>query len=306
MKQSKVLVYIISTFVIILWGLSYIWSNALIMQGIPMEYFIFMRVLAGSLMLLVMNFVTGTSIRINKKDLPKFMLLAMFEPLVYFICESYGIMLTESPTYSAMIVATTPLFSIIAGRLFFKERLTVANIIGFFICVAGIAIVSIAPGGIGKYFIFGMLLLIIAAICEVGQASVTKWLAPDYKPQVITMYQFIIGSVFLFPLFLFKGLDNYDAELYMSWAVWKPILCLALLCSVICFTLWVYSIKHLGVAKACILLAMVPVITALASTIIGTDNLKVYQWIGIIVACAGVVLSQLNPGKILSASHDKQ
>lgn len=305
MKISKPLVYLISFFVVVLWGMSYIWNNALLALGIPVEYFIFVRVLTGSLMLLFLNLVTGVSIKIRKKDIHKFLLLALFEPFVYFLCETYGILMTESPTYSAMIVATTPLFSIISARVFFNEKLTTTNIIGFIVCVAGIIIVSISPSSIGKYFILGVFLLIIAAICEVGQASVTKWLASDYKPQVITMYQFFIGSIYLLPLFLTKGMHNFEPQLYLSWSVWSPILSLALFCSVLCFTLWVYSIEDLGVAKACIILAMVPIVTALVSTLIGTDNLKQYQWLGIIVACTGVILSQVSPAKIPSSVHGK-
>jgi drug/metabolite transporter (DMT)-like permease len=106
------------------------------------------------------------------------------------------------------------------------------------------------------------------------------------------MYQFLIGSVFLFPLFLWKGLDNFDAELYLSVDFWHPLLCLAVLCSSLAFTLWVGTIKNLGVAKSSIFSALIPVVAALIAWLIGRETLNTRQWIGIAISAVGVILSQ--------------
>ena len=289
---AKHLVYIYSTAAIILWGLSYIWSDRLLSLGIPVEYFVFTRVLFAGSILLIINLATGTDIRIRKKDLPKFLLLAFFEPFIYFVCETYGISLTESPTYSAMIIATTPIIALFAGILFFKEKLLPWNVAGLFICVGGIILMTVNSSNVGEQFIWGIILLAIAVFAEVGQASCTKWLAGSYRPQVITMYQFLIGGVYLTPLFFTKGLNNFDPALYLSWKVWEPILCLALLCSCLSFTLWVSSIKNLGVAKSAVLQSFIPVITALVGIILGSEILTPLQWGGIALASLGVILSQ--------------
>lgn len=291
-QSSKSLVYIYSTAAIILWGLSYIWSDRLLSLGIPVEYFVFTRVLFAGSILLIVNLATGTDVRIRKKDLPKFLLLAFFEPFIYFVCETYGISLTESPTYSAMIIATTPIIALFAGIVFFKEKLLPWNVAGLFICVGGIILMTVNSSNVGEQFIWGIILLTIAVFAEVGQASCTKWLAGDYRPQVITMYQFLIGGVYLTPLFFTKGLNNFDPALYLSWKVWEPILCLAVLCSCLSFTLWVSSIKNLGVAKSAVLQSLIPVVTALVGIILGSEILTPLQWGGIALASLGVILSQ--------------
>ena len=90
-----------------------------------------------------------------------------------------------------------------------------------------------------------------ANLLGLGNASVTKILSTRYDPAVIVMYQFLIGSVYLLPLFVHRGLVGFDASLYLSWKVWKPILCLAILCSGAAFSLWANTIKHLVVASRC-------------------------------------------------------
>ena len=251
-NRSNLLVYLVSIFAITLWGISYIWTDMLIRLDIPVFYFVFVRILLAGIILFLLNATRGRVTRIHRKDLPKFLLLAFFEPFIYFLCESYGIKETGSPTLSAMIMS---------------------------------------KGELGENFILGIVLLVIAVISEVGHASVTKSLSNNYSSQVIVMYQFLIGSVYLLPLFIVKGLDNFSMA-YLSADVLYPILCLAFLCSSLAFSLWVSTIKNLGVAKSSIFTALIPVVAAIVAWILGDENLNGRQACGIILSTIGVILSQ--------------
>lgn len=294
-QPSKPLVYISSTVAIILWGMSYIWTDKLLALGIPVFYFVFVRILLAGGMLFLLNAAYSRIKRIQKQDVKKFMLLAFFEPFIYFVCETYGVELT-SPTISAMIIATIPIFSIAAGRIFFKEKISGLNIAGVVLSLMGIIMVIMKGSIGGKDLIWGIILLLIAVIAEVGHASITKSLSGNYSSQIIVMYQFLIGSVYLLPLFLWKGLDGFNARIYFSADVWYPLICLAILCSSVAFSLWVSTIKNLGVAKSSIFSALIPVVTALIAWLLGTQMTPL-QWGGIAISTLGVVMSQYSPKK---------
>lgn len=291
-QPDKFLVYIASIFAITLWGMSYIWTDQLIAQNIPIFYFVFVRIFLAGIILFLFNTAYARIKRIQRQDLGKFLLLAFFEPFIYFICETYGLKLTGSPTLSAMVVATIPIFSIGAGIIFFKEKINFINIIGILFTLVGILMVAMAKGELGENFIWGVVLLLIAVISEVGHASITKSLSGNYSSQIIVMYQFLIGSIYLFPMFLWKGLGDFSIETHFSAEVWYPIICLSVLCSSLAFTLWVSTIKNLGVAKSSIFSALIPVAAAIIAWILGHEILNSRQWIGIIVSSFGVVLSQ--------------
>ncbi len=291
-QPSKVLIYIASIFAISLWGMSYIWTDKLIALGIPIFYFVFVRILMAGIILFLFNTAYARIKRIQKQDLGKFLLLAFFEPFIYFICETYGLKETGSPTISAMVIATIPIFSIGAGMLFFKEKVNAVNIIGILFSLVGIVMVAMAKGDLGENFIWGIVLLLIAVIAEVGHASITKSLSGNYSSQIIVMYQFLIGSVYLFPLFIWKGLDGFSVETHLTPEVWYPIICLAVLCSSLAFSLWVSTIKNLGVAKSSIFSALIPVAAAIIAWLIGHELLNSRQWIGIGISTLGVILSQ--------------
>ncbi len=291
-QPSKILIYIASIFAITLWGMSYIWTDKLIARNIPIFYFVFVRILLAGVILFLFNVAYTRIKRIQRQDWPKFLLLAFFEPFIYFLCETYGLKLTGSPTLSALVIATIPIFSIGAGMLFFKEKINAVNIVGIILSLTGIVMVAMAKGELGQNFIWGVVLLLIAVIAEVGHASITKSLSGNYSSQTIVMYQFLIGSVYLLPLFLWKGLDNFDAGIYFSGDVWYPIICLAVLCSSLAFSLWVSTIKSLGVAKSSIFSALIPVAAAIIAWILGHELLNSRQWTGIAISTVGVILSQ--------------
>ena len=291
-QPSKTLVYIASVFAITLWGMSYIWTDQLISLNIPVFYFVFVRIFLAGIILFLFNLAYARIKRIQRRDLAKFLLLAFFEPFIYFICETYGLKETGSPTISAMIIATIPIFSIGAGILFFKEKINAVNVLGIVFSLTGIVMVAMAQGELGDNFIWGIVLLLIAVVSEVGHASITKSLASNYSSQTIVMYQFLIGAAYLFPLFLFKGLDGFSIKTHFTPEVWYPIICLAILCSSLAFSLWVSTIKNLGVAKSSIFSALIPVAAALIAWSLGHEVLNPRQWIGIGVSTFGVILSQ--------------
>lgn len=292
--DNKAVIYLLSVLAIVLWGMSYIWSDRLIALGVPISYFVPLRIFVAGIILLLFNILTKEFRLIARKDIWKFMLLSLFEPLIYFFCETYGIKETGSPTISAMIIASVPIFSVGAGFLFFKERISVINALGIAVTLGGICLVLLKQGGeegVPRNFILGVVLLMIAVFSEVGHASLTKLLADGYKPQVIVMYQFLIGTVYFLPFFLTRGIENFDARL-VSWEVLEPILCLAVLCSSLAFSLWAMAIKKLGVGKSSVFLAMMCVATALVAEVIGREHLSLLQWLGVLIAVLGIVLSQ--------------
>ena len=296
-KQDKLLIYIVSIFAITLWGMSYIWTDQLIAREIPVFYFVFIRIFLAGVILFLLNAASGRIKRIQHRDLPTFLLLAFCEPFIYFLCETCGLKATGSPTLSAMIIATIPIFSIIAGITFFRESINKVNMAGITLSLIGIVMVAMSKNEVGDNVLWGIILLLIAVIAEVGHASLTKSLSGIYSSQIIVMYQFLIGSVYLFPLFLWKGLGEFNPTVYFSSDILFPIFCLAILCSSLAFTLWVSTIKNLGVAKSSIFSALIPVAAALIAWATGHEMLNARQWAGIAISTIGVILSQYTAKK---------
>jgi len=289
--------YLCAMLTVVLWAMSYIWSDRLLALEIPVEFFVPVRMLMAGVLLLILNLVSGQSMRMRRKDIGKFALLAVCMPFVYFVAETYGLKFTESPTMTSLVIATNPLFAMAAGLLIFKENFSRTNMLGVVVTLAGLWLVTYSRTHTGPLFWLGIAILFIAVISEVSQIAFTKSLSATYSPSVITMYQFLFGAVLFAPLFFSKGLAHFDAGLYLSWQVLYPTLALALLCSATAFTSWAYAIRALGVARTSVFLAVVPMATALLAFLLGEEQLAALQWAGLAVAMAGIYLTQLQKKK---------
>ena len=276
-----------------LWAMSYIWADRLLDLKIPVEFFVPVRTLLAGVLLWILNKATGQSMRIrSKKDWGKFILLALCMPFIYFVAETYGLQFTQSPTITSLVVATNPLFAMMAGLFIFKEKFGPLNIVGVFITLAGLWLVTYSRTQTGPLFWIGIGILFVAVISEVSQIAFTKSLSAHYAPSVIVMYQFLLGAVCFAPLFFTKGIRSFDPGLYLSWEVLYPTLSLALFCSATAFTSWAYAIKLLGVAKTSVFLAVVPLVTAVLAFLLGDEVALPLQWVGLGIGMVGIYLTQ--------------
>ena len=290
--NKRIYAYLAAMLTVVLWAMSYIWSDRLLELEIPVEFFVPVRILTAGVLLLAINLITGQHMRMHRKDMVKFVLLALCMPLIYFVAETYGLKFTDSPTITSLIIATNPLFAMGAGMLIFKESFSRANILGVFITLAGLWLVTYSRTTTGPLFFIGIAILLVAVISEVSQISFTKSLSASYSPSVIVMYQFLLGAIFFLPLFLTKGISNFESSLYLSWKVLYPTFALALLCSATAFTSWAYAIGKLGVARTSVFLAVVPLVTALLAFLFGEETLAPLQWAGLAIGMAGIYLTQ--------------
>ena len=106
--------------------------------------------------------------RIQRKHLTFFLLLALFEPFLYFIGECYGVNLI-SPTLAAILLSLIPLLAPIPAWFLFRERFTFINFLGLIISVAGVTLVVMGEGDIKTASIGGILLMLLAvfsAVCH--------------------------------------------------------------------------------------------------------------------------------------------
>jgi len=292
--KSKLPLYISIITATILWGFSFIWTNDLIAMGVPIFIFIFMRMLLAGIIMLAFSTITRTLQKVARKDMKWMFLLAFFEPFIYFIGESYGLKITGSPTLSAVIIATIPIFTMIVGGLVFKESLSRLNVVGIIAAVLGI-VMFVWNGTISSENYYGILFLFLAVAGAVGYSSICKRLTGTYNAITITTWQFLFGAVLFFVPFVIWGVPQWSPD-YLSFAVLKPVIALAVLCSSLSFVLYTKAIKGLGMTKASIFSAMIPAVSAVVAYFMGQESFTTMQIIALVIAVSGVILAQLRKG----------
>ncbi len=234
--------------------------------------------------------------RIEKKDLAYVIVLAFFEPFLYFMGESYGLTYV-SPTIAAVIVATIPLLVPVAAYIVFRERLSSMNIIGLFLSFIGVLVVIFTTDVEWGATIMGVLFMFMAVISAVAYAILIKKLTFKYNGFTITAYQNFFG-IFLFLPFFFL----WDYETFISTTPsGRSLFALAYLGifgSSITFILFARGVRELGASRANIFANLIPVFAAVFSYFVLKEEMPILKIIGIIVVISGLVLSQLKTLKI--------
>lgn len=291
MKKTIGLTYIYAIIAVILWGFSFIWSNDLINLNIPIFTFIFIRLSLAGIVLLFISRLSGKLQNIEKSDYKWFLLMAFSEPFIYFIGESFGLKATASPTIAAIIIATIPIFCLIYERFISNVKMSTICVLGILITIPGILMVVLDGGFATPEHLYGIFLLFVAVAGAVSFSIVTKKLANKYNNFTITTYQFLIGALLFLPFFIFLGAKGVNANLF-TFKVLYPLLMLSLLCSCLCFVLWVGVIRDLGITRTNIFSALVPAFSILGVALLGAEQISPIKIAGIGIAIIGVILAQ--------------
>lgn len=272
------------------------WSSSLIFSKIALEdlnpiSLIFFRLLISSVLLLIVFKINGQLKPLKKKYLKLFILMIIFEPFLYFLCENYSIRYCSS-TIVALIISLVPLLIPIAAYLFLNTQLKLANLIGLIVSFIGIFIMVFNSGKI-DYSWIGLFLCFGAVICAVFYGIICTKLSENNDSSTIVFYQSIIGIIFFIPLLLIFETTNLQT-VQISAKLVLSIITLCVTSSILAFLFYIDTIKVLGINKTSAFINLMPVFTAILSYLIFNEHFSVEKIIGIIIVIVGLFLSQLN------------
>ncbi len=188
----------------ILWASSFV-ALKIAFRGYHAAIVIFGRMFIASIIFLLF-FPLLKKNHIQKKDIKYLLLMAFFEPCLYFTLEAQALQYT-SAAQAGMITSLFPMTVGIGAALFLKEVVTTRTITGFFIAAAGAAWLSFASD-ITKAAprpILGNSLEFLAMASGTGYALLLKKLSARYTPFFLTAFQAFAGSIFFFtPYFFYR------------------------------------------------------------------------------------------------------
>jgi len=297
MRQKKVIVYGAVVLAMVFWAFSFVWVKEVYVAYGPLTT-VFFRLIIATLLMLIYGWTSKKLLKIDKQDYHTFLLLAFFEPFLYFMGESFGLQYVSS-TMGAIIIATIPLFSPIAASRYYGEKLSLRNFIGVILSFVGVGIVVFddslnfitSPLGIGLEF--------LAVFSAIGYTVILKNLSYKYNATTIITYQNFIGIFFFLPLwsiFESKTLLSTPFNLHAFIAIIK----LSLFASCLAFILYTYSLKNLGLNNANIFINIIPVLTAIFAWYILDEPLTFRKMVGIVVVIAGLFIAQVRMKKFIA------
>ena len=277
------------------WSFSFIWFKIAFIAYNPLTI-VFFRLLIAAILITVIAAVLKRLQKPSRKDFRLFLLMAFFEPFIYFLGESYGLKYV-SPTVAAVIVATIPLFTPLAVWHFHNEKIKWMNVAGLIFSFIGVALVVLngafqleaSPLGVGLEF--------MAVFSAIGYTIVLKNLASRYNTLTIIAYQNIIGIVFFLPIWLIVDFNTFIHTPFHTQA-FRAIILLAVFSSTLAFVFFTQSVRRIGITRSNTFINLIPVFVAIFSYYFLKEELGLQKIIGITIVVAGLFLAQLNRKQI--------
>lgn len=272
----------------VIFGLSYYFSRMALQSGahplviLQVRFTVAFLVLTGLLLLGVIR------VSYRHKPLLRLGLMAIMQPLLYFIFELYGIA-HSSTALSGAVIGTVPAVVTLCAALFLRERPSALQWSACLLSVGCIVLFSLIGQQNGATDTLGLLLLVGAVLTATAFNLLSRSTATQFSAWERTYAMFAVATLG-FGLITPAALGgDYLSQLRLA-AIqpdfWGAIFYLAVLSSVAAYFLYNHATGKIGLVKASAFSAVITVV----STVTGVFLLHEPMTLAQIILCAVIIL----------------
>jgi drug/metabolite transporter (DMT)-like permease len=286
--RHRVLGHVFAFTTCLVWGFTYVASKVLLNAGLdPFETMVIRFVIAYlALWLLRPRMLPFEGWR---KELP-FILCGIFGVTVYYLFEYYSLTFT-SANYTGIITGTAPLMVALMMWAVYKERPKRLFVIGFFVAIFGITLITLGGGNGLEISLVGGLLAFGGTVSWAAYCAVLRKIDKKADTLLATRRIFFWALVTLALCAPVLGFDVSDVN-FASWDVIAALLMLGLIASALCYNFYNVATAWIGAVKTSAYIYFSPVVNAVGAFFILGEQLLLPGIIGIAVIIVGLVLSE--------------
>ena len=251
----------------------------------------FIRFGIANILLIIVFFVRKNTIRIEKKDILRFIILgALVLPINQF-CFLKGISLSTA-SHSGVTYALTPLFAYIISLKIKHEEYSHGKLLSILLSIIGIMVIFYENymGSSKSTSMMGDVLLLLAVTSWALYLTLSKDMVAKYGAVKTPTISFTIGTIMYIPIFLYDlpNLSFEKVDIYGLLAFFH----LTILVAFGSYFVFTWSSKYISVSSLTTSMNSSPLITILFSWILLNEKLSYFFIIGTFITLAGVYLSQ--------------
>ncbi|MFV9511662.1 DMT family transporter [Tepidibacillus sp. LV47] len=192
---------------------------------------------------------------------------------------------------SVVLVTMQPIFSLIGGILFFKERYSVIAILGSVIAVIGGIIIGWGDLRIGGLALWGDILALLGAVFStiywlIGQSVRSKL---SLLPYALIVYGSAAIMIIIYDLFLSYSFFSYSKR------DWMIFILIAIIPNILGHTIFNWSMKYIRATTVSMLILGEPIGSNILAYFMYHDILSITQWVGSFFILFGTYLYLRNP-----------
>ncbi len=290
MKNKIIFGILGALFANIIFGFSFLFSKMALGVAHPL-IIISVRFTVAFVILNVLWAFGVFKLKFKGKPKKKIVLMALAQPLLYFILELYGIDKTSS-AISGVIISLVPIGVIILSACVLKEKPTIIQVIFSLVSLVAVALISEFSNDGHTSSLLGIILLLGAVVCASVFNILSRSESAHYSPFERTYIMFLIGTVGFNIIALCALRGSWSSHMVSAVSqvdFWWAIGYLSILSSIGAFMLYNYSTSVIDTVRAASFSNIITVVSVLAGIFILREDLSAFQ----IVCCAVIILGVL-------------
>lgn len=266
-------------------------ATRVVVQDIPPLSLAVLRFAQGGLLLYLYLFIGAKNLlKVNPIDLPYLILLGAILFAIFPVTFNIGIKYTPA-SRAALMISTMPLWSALLARTIVKERLTLRQIIGIGITLAGVGIV-LSEKGLFRWQgitleLLGDGLMLLTAFCGALYGVLAKRMLARYSALTVTTYAMIFGTLLLSPALYFEGLSK--TLIHIDGKTIALILFLGVFCGALGFFLWTFALSRLSPTQVAVYANANPMVAIILGVILLGENLSTAFIAGFGILVVGIL-----------------
>lgn len=308
--MRRLLPYIAVLLSMLIWSASGIAVKEALVALSPMTMIVIRFTLAVLLMLVVGLCTRKSEMfrlqKVDKKDLPLFILGGIFQPFLYYILETFSYDALSSPTIAEALLSTSPVLAPFFAAAILREHVTRYNILGIIVSTVGmllLVLVGASDFSIGNPW--GIACAFAAVSAAVLYTIVLRRIPPKYNPLTVVFYVQLSALVLFYPLCGFTdGINGFahlaEVDTMQLWRSLVAVGYLALGASVVAFICFCYTVRVIGVTRTNAFNNVRPAFTAIWMLLFFGEQLPWAKWLGIFLIIIGLFVCQKQTSKPLS------
>ena len=230
-------------------------------------------------------------LNLRGKALKPLLLIAIFQPLLYYLGETWGIALTTS-SESGTIMGCVPIVTLILSAFVLKEKPTKLQTVSIILSVAGIFAIVLVKGFEASLNPIGYLLLLVAMFSD-SFFVIFSSKAAAYTGTEKTFIQSAMGMIVFTGCALVEHgtagtLGEFIVLPFTNTDFLLSLLYLSVVCSVISFVLFNYGISVIGATRCSSLIILSTVISVFAGVIFLHEPFSWLQGAATVLVLMGV------------------
>jgi drug/metabolite transporter (DMT)-like permease len=278
-------------------GFATIFGFSFMFSKIALEYttafqLIGLRFLLAAIIFEILRRLKIIKIKIGVNDFKSLLPIAIFQPVIYFFGETFGIQNASSGVVG-LFIGLIPVVVAILAYFALGEKLSRGQVFFMIVSISGIVLISMMlmlDKNNMDTNIFGLVCLIITVLAAGIYNILSRKASKYYDPVSITYVMMLFGAI------VFNFIGAIDSIIYhysyfaplSSLDFWVALIYLGLFSSIGAFFLMNYTLSKIPASQSALFVNLTTVISVFASAFLLKETFAYYHIIGSILIVAGV------------------